>query len=209
MPYDPATRVLSLSYTRDPEEHADVMLGTARHMVTEADPGLAYGRFIGFAIGLGATVGIVMEIHRRFVLPLILGPADIAPFGIVFVQLLPLVLVAIALYVWLYYRTAKRQRNALIARLHPTSVVDIDIFTKGMSSTNGQVSGEMDWLAVRNIVLDGSRIEIEVESFVVYIPQRAFASHAAFLEGAKEIRDLWREALKREHDSKMIAAGFD
>ena len=104
MPYDPATRVLSLSFTRDPEEHADVMLDAARRMVTETDPGLAWGRFIGFAIGLGATVGIVMEIHRRFVLPLILGPADIAPLGVVVVQLLPLVLVAVALYAWLYLR---------------------------------------------------------------------------------------------------------
>lgn len=209
MPYDPATRVLSLSYTRDPEEHADVMLDAARRMVTETDPGLAWGRVVGLAVGLGAAIGIVMEIHRHFVLPLVLGPADIAPFGIVFIQLLPLILVAIALYLWLGLRARRRQRNALIARLEPNAVVDIDIFAAGMSSTNSHVSVEIDWLAVRDIVLDGSRLDIEVESFVTYIPQRAFASHSAFMEGAKEIRNRWREAHKRERDSKMIAAGLD
>lgn len=209
MSYDPATRVLSLSFTRDPQEHADVMMDAARRMVTETDPGIAWGRVIGVAMGFGVVVGIVMEIHRRFILPLLLGPERIAPLGVVFIQLLPLVLVVIALYVWLSHRAGRRQRNAMVARLERNAVIDVDIFAKGMSSTNGHVSIDIDWLAVRDIVLDGTRIEIEAESFATYIPQRAFTNRAAFMEGAKEIRNLWREAVKRAHDQKMITAGFD
>ena len=37
MRYDPATRILSLSFTRRPGEHVDVMLETGRRMVTGPD----------------------------------------------------------------------------------------------------------------------------------------------------------------------------
>ena len=52
-------------------------------------------------------------------------------------------------------------------------------------------------------------MEIECEVFVFRIPMRAFASRAAFNEAGQEIRNIWREALKREHDGKTIAAGLD
>lgn len=68
---------------------------------------------------------------------------------------------------------------------------------------------EVDWLAVRAVFADGSRIEIECESIALYLPERAFTDRKAFAEAAKTIRNLWREALKREHDGKMVAAGLD
>ena len=208
MRYDPATRVLSLSFIRDPKEHIDVMLETGRRMATSTDPVSAWAGF-GVAIGFGAVVGIVMEVHRRFVLPLLLGPSEIAPLGTVAAQILPLVLLVIALYVVVYQRMVKRQRKAMLSRLEPNVMVDIDIFMQGMVSTSGDFAVEIDWSAVTDVILDGSRIEIECESFVVYVPERAFADRAAFIEAAKALRKLWREAVKRQHDSRMLAAGLD
>lgn len=208
MRYDPASRVMSLSFTRNPDEHVDVMLETGRRMMTSPDPVSAWAAF-GVAIGFGAIVGIVMEIHRRFVLPLLLGPSEIAPLGTVTLQLLPLVMLIVALYVVLHLRVTKRRRRALASRLDPNRIIDVDIFTQGIVSSSGHVTVELAWAGVTNIVLDGGRIEIECESFAVYLPERAFANRAAFVQAAKDLRGLWREATKREHDSKMLAAGLD
>ena len=54
MRYDPATRVLSLSFTRSPKEHVDVMFETGRRMMTSADPRSAW---TGFGIAVGAHAG--------------------------------------------------------------------------------------------------------------------------------------------------------
>lgn len=208
MRYDPADRVLSLSFTRNPQEHADVMIESGRRMLTSTEPAYAWGGF-GVAIGFGAVVGIVMEIHRRFILPSLLGPSDITPLGTVALQLLPLILLAAALYIFLHRRAVQRQRRALISRLEPNLFIDVDIFSRGIISSSGQFTVEIDWPVVRDIFADAGRIEVECESFSVYIPERAFACRSAFNEAAKEIRDLWREALKRDRDSKMVAAGLD
>lgn len=208
MRYDPADRILSLSFTRDPAEHADVMIEAGRRMMTRTDPTSAWTGF-GVAIGFGAVVGVVMEVHRRFLLPLLLGPSEIAPFGSVFLQLLPLVLLIVALYAILHIRVARRRRKTLISRLEPNLVIDMDIFSQGITASSGQFAVEIDWPVVRDVLLDGNRIEIECESFSLYLPRRAFTNQAAFNATARELRQLWREALKHEHDVRMVAAGLD
>lgn len=208
MRYDPSTRVLSLSFKRNPAEHVDVMLETGRRMMTNPDPLSAWAGF-GMAIGFGAVVGIVVEIHRRFVLPLLLGPSEIAPLGTVGLQLLPLVLLVAALYAVVHRRIAKRRRKALLSRLEPELVVDVDIFAQGIVATSGQSAVETDWTAVKDVLIEGDRIEIECESFAIYLPERVFKDQAAFTDAAAELRRLWRDALKRDHDGRMIAAGLD
>jgi hypothetical protein len=208
MSYEAADRVLSLSFNRDPVEHADVMLATGRRMMTSTRPSSG-GAGLVIAIGFGAVVGIAMEIHRRFLLPLIVGPSEIAPLGTVALQLLPLIILILALYAFLYVRALRRQRNALVSRLEPNVFVDVDIFPEGIRLSSDQMRIELDWLAVRAVFADGSRIEIECESIALYLPERAFTDRKAFAEAAKTIRNLWREALKREHDGKMVAAGLD
>jgi len=161
------------------------------------------------AITFGAAVGIAMEIHRRFVLPLILGPSEIAPLGTVGLQLLPLILLVADFYAVVHRRIAKLRRKALLSRLEPDLIVDVDIFAQGIVTTSGHSTVETDWTAVKNILIDGGRIEIECESFAIYLPERAFKDQAAFTDAAAELRKLRREALKREHDGRMIAAGLD
>lgn len=207
MRYDPASRVLSLSFTRDPREHADVMLEMGRRLTTGTDP-LSVWTGFGLAIGFGAIVGIAMEIHRRFVLPLILGPAEIAPFGTVVVQILPLVVLIVALYGVLHRRATRRRLNALTSRLQRDQVVDVDIFTGGVVSSSGGFAIEIDWPAVTNILADADRIEIECESFAIYLPERAFVGRLAYNDAARQLRRLWHEAVKHEHDSRMVAAGL-
>lgn len=208
MAYDPETRILSLSFTRDPGEHADAMLEMGRRMTTSADPISAWTGF-GLAIGFGAVVGVVMEIHRRFVLPMLAGSSEIAPLGMVALQLLPLLLLVAALYAILHQRTIRRRRTALVSRLERNLVIDVDIFSKGLTSSSGQVTIDIDWAAVTDIVVNGNRIEIECESFATYLPERAFTNRAAFAEAARDLRKLWREAVKHDRDSRMLAAGLD
>ena len=185
-----------------------MMLEAGRRMTTSTDP-LSAWTGLGVAIGFGAVVGIAMELHRRYLLPLILGPSETAPLGAIAVQLLPLILLIIALYVIIFRRVAKRRRLALMSRLEPNRVVDVDIFTGGITWSSGHFTLDVDWPAVSEIVLNGDRIEMDCETFAVYLPERAFTNRAAFAEAAKDLRRLWRDAVKREHDDKMIAAGLD
>jgi hypothetical protein len=161
------------------------------------------------ALGFGVIVGIVMEVHRRYVLPLILGPSEVAPLGTVALQLLPLVLLIVALYAMLHRRATRRRRHALLSRLQPGLYIDVDIFSAGLISSSGGFAIEIDWPVVRDIFVEAGRIELECESFSVYIPERAFSNRAAFNEAAREIRNLWREAVKHDRDSKMVAAGLE
>ena len=208
MRYDPASRVMSLSFIRDTAEHTEVMIETGRRMMTGTEP-IAAWTALGIALGFGVIVGIVMEIHRLYVLPIILGPSEIAPLSTVMLQLLPLVILIAALYGLLSLRAARRRRNALLSRLQAGLYIDVEIFPAGLISSSGGLTIEIEWPIVRDIFVEARRIELECESFSVYIPERAFPNRAAFNEAAKEIRNLWREAVKHDRDSKMVAAGLE
>lgn len=208
MPYDPATRILSLSFIRDTDEHTDVMLETGRRMMTGTEPTSTWAA-LGIALGFGVAVGIVMEIHRLYVLPLFLGPTEFAPLGTVAVQLLPLALLILALFALLYAHGIRRRRHALLSRLQPGLAIDVDIFSAGIVSSSDGFVIQIDWPIVRNILVEDGRIEIECESFSAYIPERAFSNRASFNVAAKDIRNLWRDAVKRAHDAKALAAGLD
>ncbi|MCB1445730.1 MAG: hypothetical protein KDJ87_08000 [Rhizobiaceae bacterium] len=208
MGYEAADRILSVSFARDAEEHADVMLTAGRRMLAGPARISAWAAFAA-AVGFGVAVGILMEIHRRLVLPLVLGPAEPAPLGTVVLQLLPLILMIAALYILLYRRAVRRRRAALVARLTPGVVIDVDIFPKGVAMASDRVAIEVDWPAVRDVFAGANRIEMECEAFSLYIPERAFPDHAAFTRAGREVRNLWRAALKQERDSRMSEAGLD
>jgi hypothetical protein len=208
MPYEPSTRVLSVSFVRDPAEQADVTVEAGRRWMTGADT-LSTGAGVGIAVGFGAVAGLVMEIHRRFVLPLVLGSSDTVPLGTMAVQLLPLILLLGALFAWLHRRAQRRWRQAMTSRLTPGCIVDVDLYSQGVSMSGGQTIIEIDWEAVRDVIADKNRIEIECEGFVVYVPARAFDGVAAYAQAVKDIRQLWRDALRLERDRKMIEAGLD
>ncbi|MBX9457472.1 MAG: hypothetical protein KL863_16480 [Rhizobium sp.] len=208
MRYDPADRILSLSFIRDPREHADMMLEAGRRMTTATNPFSAWAG-VGVMVGFGAIVGISMEVYRRQVLPLVVDPAQTAPLSTALLQFLPLIVLTGLLYVVLFIRIVRQRQKALISRLAPGLVVDVDIFTKGIISSSGQFTVMIDWPAIRDIFVEDDRIEIESEGILIYAPVRAFPNRAAFNAAAREIRDLWREAVRLERDRQMVAAGLD
>ena len=208
MRYDPSERILSFSFARDPEEHADAMMEAGRKLLTRAGPASVWRPFF-VMIGAGIAIGVAMELYRGFVLPALLGTADVTPLPVVLLELLPVVLVAGMLVAAFAMRAGIRQQRAIAARLDPKVFVDIDILRQGLRISSGPLLMEMDWTGVRDIVAAGNRLDIETEAYVIYVPERAFASRAAFDEAAGQIRTLWREARRNAHDSRMIAAGLD
>lgn len=208
MPYPPAERLLSISFQRSREEHVDAMVGIGRRLMTDhrkVSPWMGFGA----VIGLGALVGVAMEVHRRFVLPLLFGITETVPLGIAVLQFLPLLLILAGAFLFLFRRALRRQRAALVSHLKPGLVVDIEVFKTGVAASTGTFSIEVDWSFVDDIFIEKDRIEIACESLSIYIPERAFESRSTFAAAFKEIRDYWREANRRSRDSKMIAAGLD
>lgn len=208
MRHDPANRILTLSFKREPAEHAALMLDAGRRMMASPARTNPWPAF-GLAIGVGVVAGIVTELHRRFVIPLFLSDAETVTLGILILQLLPVLALLVALAIFSYRRTNRRRRAALVSRIQPGAFIDVDIFPHGLVSSSGPVTIEVEWPAVRAVTTDGGRLVLECETFALYIPERAFVTPAAFAEGSKEILRLWREALRNQRDVRMIEAGLD
>ncbi|MGV3551542.1 hypothetical protein [Rhizobium sp.] len=208
MPYSPAERLLSVSFERRRDEHADAMFDIGRRMMTE---NRTVSPWIGFAmaIGLGVVVGATMEVHRRFIMPVVFGITDTAPLGTAILQFLPLLLIAAGVYAFFYMRTVKGQRAALTSRIRPGLTIDIEIFEAGVAVLMPAFSMEVDWPFVSDVYIDGARIEIECESLSIYIPERAFPDRATHVAAYKQIRGAWQDAAKRERDRRMLEAGID
>ena len=208
MRYDPADRILSISFKRDSQEHADVMIEAGKRLIASDDPVSAWKPFV-LVVGIGAATGIAMELYRRFILPQLLDTTDIAPLSVIAAQLLPLLLLAIGGYVFVMIRNAAMRRRILASKFAGEVFIDIDIYKQGLVTANGRSTVEMDWAAVKNILAGPRRLELESEATLVYIPERAFASRQAFNEAVATIRNFWREAQRAERDSAYIRAGLD
>jgi hypothetical protein len=205
MRYDPASRIMTVSFPRDPEEHADVMLEAGKRFVASTNPGPAWMPFF-ILIGFGAIVGIVMELYRRLVLPGILHASEIVPLGVVLVQILPILLLAAGFYLILVVRLMASRRKTVISKLEPRLFIDADIYEEGISTSSSHISVQLDWIAVKSVAVNSNRIDVESEGYVIYFPERAFKNRAEFNEAAMTMRNLWREAKKAARDSKMAVA---
>lgn len=208
MRYDPTTRLMTLSFVRDPAEHAGILMEVGKRLVTSTKRISAWVPFFG-AIAVGVVVGITMELYRHFVLPLMLHDAEIAPLSIVVLQLLPIILLLIALYIVAVVYVTRSRRKVLVSRFAPGVLMDVDIFEKGISTSSNHFTVEMDWLCVKEIIVTEHRIDLESENGALYFPERAFADRRAFNEAVATFRRLWREAKKTERDTALIRAGVD
>lgn len=198
---DAQSRIMSLSFKREPEEHADVMIQAGRRMMTPRKA-LSVGPFFAAAIAVGVVLALGMEAYRRFVLSPLLGNADVTPANVIFLQFLPLFVLAIILIYSFSALSHKRRRQALIERLDKNLFVDVDIYEEGMRSTSGPVTVMLEWKAIRDVAVKPSRLEFEGDSYVAYLPQRAFESRARFEEAAKKIRGLWMSTRHGNADQK-------
>jgi hypothetical protein len=187
---------MSLSFMRDPKEHAEVMLAAGRRMMGRDTVRFTWQVWIG-AVLFGASFGLIMELYRRFVLARLLDVASVPPFNIIMLQVLPvLALLWVAFYVRARYGARRMVRN-LEERLQTKTFIDTDIYADGIQSTTGGLQMQLEWSAVRNIVVRNKRIEFEGEAFVIYIPERAFPNPQAYDAAVKQLRQLWSEAKGR------------
>lgn len=192
MRYDAQSSLLSVSFKREPEEHVRVMFEAGRRLTPK--PTAAHGRhiFIGMVVW-GAALGIVSELYRQYVLILLLHLSDVPPLGLAALQMGPLVLLAGGLLAWYGRRAMRRTRKNWISQVAPGVFVDTDICSHGIRSAAGPIQLTAEWQKVRNIVLGPSRIDVEIETFVIYIPERAFENRQGFDHAAELIQRLWQE----------------
>jgi hypothetical protein len=192
MRYDAQSSLLSISFAREPEEHVKVMFEAGRRL--QSRPTAKQGRhiFIGL-IFWGLALGLCIELYRQYVLIALLHLENVPPLGLAALQLVPFVLLAGGSLVWYGRRALRKTRQNWINLVEPGVFVDTDIYNHGIRSRGGPIQITVEWQKVRNIVFGPSRIDIEVETFIVYIPDRAFDNRKGFDDAAELIQRLWQE----------------
>lgn len=197
---DAQSRIMSLSFQREPKEHADVMLEAGRRLMTPRGSSSGWPLLLG-AVAFGAVIGLAMEGYRRFILSPLLGIGDVTPLNIIVLQLLPFFLLIFGLLFTYVRHARKRRRQALIDRVTPGQFVDVDIYLDGFRAASGPVTLSAEWVSIRDVLVAKARIEFVGESTVAYIPERAFADRPAFEAAAKQLRQLWLDARRRQKDA--------
>lgn len=192
MLYDPAHRILSISYQREPLEHATIVLAT--HSRSSSLKPVVNRWLLLAMVVAGAVIGIAMEAYRRLVLVPWLDPAVVPPLNVIVLELLPFVLLVVAgLYAARQHLRRLRQRT--IANLaEARMLVDTDIFEEGISVSAGPMTTIVDWEAISRLTVSGDRLEFEGESFLAYIPARAFRDRQAFDACASACATRWNRA---------------
>lgn len=196
MRLDAQDRLLSVSFERDPKEHAGIMLAAGRRLLRPRRKRPAWMTLAG-AVIVGAAIGLSMEAYRIFVLEPLFGADRIVPLGIVALQILPLIVIFAALSVVFGTRAARRRRQALVERLGESQFVDVDIFREGIRTSSGLLTLTLDWRGIHDIVISKDRIEFDADAFVCYIPARAFRSRSEFEAAVQQARRLRAEAQGR------------
>jgi len=190
---DAQSRIMSLSFKREPQEHAEIMLEAGRRFMT-SPLALRPWPLLAGAIGLGAVFGLVMEGYRVFILTPLLGIGEVAPLSVICLQLAPILLVAAGLLFGWARHVRQRRRQLLIARVGADMFADVDIFRDGIRTSAGPLVVTLAWEGIRHITTGPSRIEFEADTFIAYLPERAFADHQAFQAAARQIHQLWLDA---------------
>ena len=85
--------------------------------------------------------------------------------------------------------------------------IDADIYEKGISTSSSQFTVELDWIAVKTVLVGENRIDVESEGYVIYFPERAFKR--ANSTKRRRSKNLWREAKRHERDAALVHAGIE
>ncbi|MFM2279920.1 MAG: hypothetical protein RLZZ444_2151 [Pseudomonadota bacterium] len=183
--YDAGNRLVSASFQRDPSEYADIVLTSDRF--TQPGRKLRFWQVAVSALTAGSAVGLAMEAYRRFLLPDLVDTAIIPPLPVVVLQFLPFVLLIVAAALARSWYQRGRKRRALIAQFAPDQFIDIDIYENGIEASHGDIITWLPWTSVREVAQVKGRIEIIGETFVTYLPERAFPDTANFRMAAAQI----------------------
>jgi hypothetical protein len=193
MRLDAQDRILSISFERDPKEHAEIMLAAGRRLMRPRRTLSVWVSLFG-AVIVGASIGLSMEGYRLLVLGPVFGVDKVEPLNIVALQILPLIVIFVAFNYILGRRTVRQRREVLAERLGPSQFVDVDIFREGIRTSSGVLTLALEWKGVQDIVASKDRIDFYGDAFVCYIPARAFKGRAEFEAAIQRSRQLWAEA---------------
>lgn len=191
--YEAVNRIISVSFERAPKEHVDVVLSANRRFMATARPRYTWLILLG-AIMSGIAVGFVMEVYRRYVLPLLLDADQVPTLSMVLFQFLPFVVLIGALILGRARSLERLRRKAFAAQLAKGQFIDTDIYQNGIETTSGDVTTWMPWHTVRDVVVANKRIEILGDAFVAYLPERAFPDKEVFHKTGIRLAELKRQS---------------
>jgi hypothetical protein len=206
MRYHAWQRVLSVSFERQPEEHADVILSSGNRLTSTRAPRLNLFT-VGAATAFGLVIGAALEAYRRFVLPGLLGLESVPPLSVILLQLLPFLLLISALILGRAYYLESLKKLSLASEIAPGAFVDIDVYETGVETSSDETTIWMPWTSVREINVGKRRIELVGDGFTTYFPERAFTDKAAYSNALLTFSKLHRVA--RKAPEERVEPAFD
>jgi hypothetical protein len=198
------TRLMQISFKRLPDEHADLMIRAGNYFLNTRTnrPALPY---LAGAIIFGVVCGVGLELYRQFLLAPYFGIEKLPDFGVIVMEMLP-VLLAIAIGAALQrYLTVRARRKALIARLDKEVMIDIDVFEKGMEINRDGQFISYEWTAFKKVETANGYLVLRQDDSILSIPARAFKDKDAYLTDSHEIVALWKEANKAKLEDLAAA----
>lgn len=186
-------RVTQLSFKRMPEEHADVMLRAGKLFLQSRSRRKPIPYLIG-AVIFGVVCGVGIEAFRQFVLAPYFGIDTLPTIQVVAFEMLPVMLAIGAGAVVQREIVRRGRRRRLIASLSENVMIDVDIYERGMETSNGGVFTYCSWPAFRDVQMEKNAITFFRDDTLFSIPARAFKDRKEFEARGHEIVDLWRRA---------------
>lgn len=199
MRYHASQRVLSVSFERQPEEHADVILSSGNRLTSIRAPRLNLFT-VAAASGFGLVIGAALEAYRRFILPGIVGLDAVPPLSVVLLQMLPFLLLIAALILGRAYYLESLKKASFASEIAQGAFVDTDIYENGVETSSDETTIWMPWTSIREINVGKKRIELVGDGFTAYFPERAFADKEAYSKALLTFSKLHRAARKQPED---------
>lgn len=177
------TTDLRISFQRDPKEHASVMLSVAGRYYPQSKE--ARMKALGLRLILWVAI-IALVLWYNPVIP------DLP-------QSAPLMLAAFAVIYVIVVSRMNRQSliERMMARLAPAEKVDLHLDRSGVTMQEGGLSLCAEWASIRAVEMRDSRIDIDLETMMIYAPARAFRDDKAFHQALVDIRQLWHHGRER------------
>ncbi|MCV3766898.1 hypothetical protein [Rhizobium sp. TRM95796] len=206
MRYQAWQRVLSASFERQPNEHADVILSSGNRLSSTRAPRLNLFT-VGVATAFGLAIGAALEAYRRFILPDLVGLDSVPPLSVILLQLLPFLLLISALILGRAYYLEGLKKLSLASEIAPGAFIDIDVYETGVETSSGETTIWMPWTSIREINVGKKRIELVGDGFTAYFPERAFSDKAAYSDALLTFSKLHRAA--RKASDQRLEPAFD
>lgn len=184
----------AISFIRDPAEHYEVMRGAGRRFSEkrgQRSVAQQLLRMLGSVIAFAAVV-VLLEGMRRYILVRYLGfPANVDIGDIAVLFALVAIVVVLILAVSSRWITA-RYKNTIRARIRPGIRLDVRYDDNAIDWDSGGSLIRLTWPEIQNITINRHRVEFDTDTFVSYVPVRAFSNETEFRAFFAQIDRLWQ-----------------